>query len=63
MNPWEPLLCTAKASSPTLTYQNLEKSRVPINSILGSIIGTCKKVGFGRFKVIKTLKQSLNPRP
>ena len=33
-----------------LTYQNLQKSRVPINSILGSIIGTYKKVGFGRLR-------------
>ena len=32
----------------TLTYQNLQKSRVPINSILGFIIRTYKKVGFGR---------------
>ena len=31
-----------------LTYQNLQKSRVPINSILGFIIRTYKKVGFGR---------------
>ena len=33
-----------------LTYQNLQKSRVPINSILGFIIGTYKKVGFGRLR-------------
>ena len=34
----------------TLTYQNLQKSRVPINSILGFIIRTYKKVGFGRLR-------------
>ena len=34
----------------TLTYQNLQKSRVPINSILGCIIRTYKKVGFGRLR-------------
>ena len=32
----------------TLTYQNLLFCRVPINSILGFIIGAYKKVGFGR---------------
>ena len=36
--------------NPTLTYQNLQKSRVPINSILGFTIRTCKKVGFGRLR-------------
>ena len=35
---------------PTLTYQNLQKSRVPINSILGFIIRTYIKVGFGRLR-------------
>ena len=34
----------------TLTYQNLQKSRVPINSILGFIIRAYKKVGFGRLR-------------
>ena len=34
----------------TLTYQNLLFCRVPINSILGFIIRTYKKVGFGRLK-------------
>ena len=33
---------------PTLTYQNLLFCRVPINPILGSRIGTYKKVGFSR---------------
>ena len=41
---------TAEALNPTLTYQNLQKSRVPINSILGFIIITYKKVGFGRLR-------------
>ena len=30
----------------TITYQHLQNSRVPIKSILGFIIRTCKKVGF-----------------
>ena len=34
----------------TLTHQNLLFSRVPINSILGFIIRTDKKVGFGRLR-------------
>ena len=34
----------------TLTYQNLLFCRVPINSILGFIIGTYKKVGFGSLR-------------
>ena len=34
----------------TLTYQNLLFCRVPINSILGCIIRTYKKVGFGRLR-------------
>ena len=34
----------------SLTYQNLPKSRVPINAILGFIIRTYKKVGFGRLR-------------
>ena len=34
----------------TLTYQNLQKSRVPINSILGFIITTYKNIGFGRLR-------------
>ena len=34
----------------TLTYQNPQKSRVPINSILGFIIRAYKKVGFGRLR-------------
>ena len=34
----------------TLIYQNLQKSRVPINSILGFIIRTYKEVGFGRLR-------------
>ena len=38
------------ASGLTLTYQNLQKSRVPINSVLGFIIRTYKKVGFGRLR-------------
>ena len=33
-----------------LTYQNLQRSRVPINSILGFIIRTYNKVGFGRLR-------------
>ena len=33
-----------------LTYQNLRFCRVPINSILGFIIRTYKKVGFGRLR-------------
>ena len=32
----------------TLTYQNLQNSRVPINSILGFIIGTYKKVWYSK---------------
>ena len=32
------------------TYQNLQKNRVPINSIFGFITGTYKKVGFGRLR-------------
>ena len=39
----------------TLTYQNLQKSRVPINSILGFIIRIYKKVGFGRLRYIRLL--------
>ena len=31
-----------------LTYQNLLVCRVPINPILGFVIGTYKKVGFSR---------------
>ena len=34
----------------TLTYQNLQKSRAPINSILGLMLRTYKKVGFGRLR-------------
>ena len=34
----------------TLTYQNLLFCRVPINSILGFIIRTYKKVGFGSLR-------------
>ena len=34
----------------TLTYQNLQQSRVPLNSILGFIIRTYKKVGLGRLR-------------
>ena len=34
----------------TLTYQNLLFCRAPINSILGFIIGTYKKVGFGSLR-------------
>ena len=34
----------------TLTYQNLQKSRVPINSIFCFVIRTYKKVGFGRLR-------------
>ena len=40
----------APEADSTLTYQNLQKSRVPINSILGFIIRTYKKVGFGRLR-------------
>ena len=36
----------------TLTYQTLQKSRVPIYSILGFIIRTHKKVGFGRLRYL-----------
>ena len=36
----------------TLTYQNLLFCRVPINSILGLIIRTYKKVGFGSLRYI-----------
>ena len=45
----------------TLTYQNLLCCRVPINSILGSIIRTYKKVGFGslRYKPLSPV----NPKP
>ena len=39
---------------PTLTYQTLLFCRVPVNSILGFIIRTCKKVGlgFGRLRYV-----------
>ena len=33
---------------PTWSYQNLLFYRIPINPILGFIIGTYKKVGFSR---------------
>ena len=36
----------------TLTYQTLLFCRVPINPILGFIIRTYKKVGFGRLRHI-----------
>ena len=42
--------------NPTLTYQNLLFCRVPIKSLLGSILRTYKKVGFGRLRYI-------NPEP
>ena len=35
----------------TLNYQNLLVSRVPINSTLGFIIKTYKKVGFGSLRL------------
>ena len=35
---------------PTLTYQNLLFCTVPINSILGFVIRTYRKVGFGRLR-------------
>ena len=40
--------CRLEFWEPTLTYQNLLFCRVPINPILGFIIRTYKKVGFGR---------------
>ena len=43
-----------------MTYQNLPKSRVPINSILGFITRTYKKVGFGRSKVHFKVDSSFN---
>ena len=36
-----------KPLNPILTYQNLLFCRVPINFILGLIMGTYKKVGYG----------------
>ena len=39
-----------KVLNPTLTYQNLLFCRVPINSILGFIIRTYKKIGFGSLR-------------
>ena len=36
----------------TLTYQNLLFCRVPINSILGFIIRTYKKVGYGSLNYV-----------
>ena len=41
--------------NPTLTYQNLQKSRVPINSILGFIIRT--------YKTSRVWKVKVNPKP
>ena len=41
---------TTKVWNITLTYQNPQKNRVPINFILGFIIRTYKKVGFGRLR-------------
>ena len=45
----------------TLTYQNLQKSRVPINSILGFIIRTYQKVGFGRLRYRAFCKETQTP--
>ena len=36
--------------NPTFTYQNLLFCRVPINPILGFVIRTYKKEGFGRLR-------------
>ena len=44
------LVAASSGLGSTLTYQNLQKSRVPINSILGFIITTYKKIGFGRLR-------------
>ena len=65
-NPEKPL--TAQTSGKplnTLTYQNLLFCRVPINSMLGFIIRTYKKVGFGRFQVVQHLTEqpSTSPSP
>ena len=38
--------------NPTSAYQNLLFGRVPINSILGFIVRTYKKVGFGRLRCV-----------
>ena len=55
------------ATKTTLTYQNLQKSRAPINSILGFIIRTYKKVGFGRLRYTQNpdskCPESFAPRP
>ena len=40
------------ALTPTLSYHNLLLCRVPINSILGFIIRTYKKVGYGSLRYI-----------
>ena len=41
---------SALGGIPTLTYQNLHLRRVTINSILGFIIRTYKKIGFGSLR-------------
>ena len=46
-SPFEEASCNIRH---TLNYQNLLSCRVPINSILGFIIRTYKKVGFGRLR-------------
>ena len=55
--PMKPKPCLSKIRNPipeTLTlaetYQNLLFCRVPINSILGFIIRTHRKIGFGRLR-------------
>ena len=45
--------------SQTLTYQNLLFCRVPINSILGFIIRTYKKVGYGSLRKTYFAKEVL----
>ena len=37
----------------TFTYRNLTFCRVPMNSLLGFVIRTYKKVGFGSFRYYK----------
>ena len=46
----------------TLTHQNLLFCRVPIDPILGFLIRTYKKVGFGRLRY-KSLKYLLTQSP
>ena len=48
----------------SLSYQNLLFRRVPINSILGFIIGAYKKVGYGSFRIFRQVwvHQDSGPR-